>query len=65
MSETANTWQHKYITTNGVKLHYVTQGTVPLMLMFTRVSGILVFLAALNTRICPRFPSCGVRFARL
>ncbi|MBD2439235.1 alpha/beta fold hydrolase [Nostoc sp. FACHB-110] len=27
------TWQHKYITTNGVKLHYVTQGTGPLMLM--------------------------------
>jgi epoxide hydrolase 4 len=33
MSETGNTWQHKYITTNGVKLHYVTQGTGPLMLM--------------------------------
>ncbi len=28
-----NSWEHKYITTNGVKLHYVTQGTGPLMLM--------------------------------
>lgn len=27
------TWQHDYITTNGVKLHYVTQGSGPLMLM--------------------------------
>ncbi len=26
-------WQHAYITTNGVKLHYVTQGEGPLMLM--------------------------------
>ena len=26
-------WQHEYITTNGVKLHYVTQGEGPLMLM--------------------------------
>ncbi|MBE9004590.1 alpha/beta hydrolase [Fortiea sp. LEGE XX443] len=33
MSEIKNSWQHKYITTNGVKLHYVTQGTGPLMLM--------------------------------
>ncbi|MEI1378458.1 alpha/beta hydrolase [Nostoc sp. UHCC 0926] len=27
------TWKHDYITTNGVKLHYVTQGEGPLMLM--------------------------------
>jgi pimeloyl-ACP methyl ester carboxylesterase len=27
------TWQHKYIVSNGVKLHYVTQGEGPLMLM--------------------------------
>ncbi|MEH2012972.1 alpha/beta fold hydrolase [Nostoc sp.] len=27
------TWKHEYITTNGVKLHYVTQGEGPLMLM--------------------------------
>ncbi|AFY41319.1 alpha/beta fold hydrolase [Nostoc sp. PCC 7107] len=33
MSEIKNSWEHKYITTNGVKLHYVTQGTGPLMLM--------------------------------
>ena len=26
-------WQHEYITTNGIKLHYVTQGEGPLMLM--------------------------------
>lgn len=26
-------WTHDYITTNGVKLHYVTQGEGPLMLM--------------------------------
>ena len=26
-------WQHSYITTNGVKLHYVTQGEGPLMIM--------------------------------
>jgi len=28
-----DSWQHEYITTNGVKLHYVTQGSGPLMLM--------------------------------
>ncbi|MBU7585120.1 MAG: alpha/beta hydrolase [Nostoc sp. TH1S01] len=33
MSDLKNTWEHKYVTTNGVKLHYVTQGTGPLMLM--------------------------------
>ncbi|MBD2502940.1 alpha/beta fold hydrolase [Anabaena azotica] len=33
MTVTQETWQHEYITTNGVKLHYVTQGTGPLMLM--------------------------------
>jgi len=27
------TWQHEYITTNGIRLHYVTQGQGPLMLM--------------------------------
>ncbi|MCJ8280142.1 MAG: alpha/beta hydrolase, partial [Rivularia sp. ALOHA_DT_140] len=27
------TWTHDCITTNGVKLHYVTQGSGPLMLM--------------------------------
>ncbi len=27
------TWQHEYITTNGIRLHYVTQGEGPLMLM--------------------------------
>lgn len=27
------TWQFNYITTNGIKLHYVTQGEGPLMLM--------------------------------
>ncbi|MGQ4647002.1 alpha/beta fold hydrolase [Lyngbya aestuarii] len=27
------TWQHEYIESNGVKLHYVTQGEGPLMLM--------------------------------
>lgn len=26
-------WKHEYITTNGIKLHYVTQGNGPLMLM--------------------------------
>jgi pimeloyl-ACP methyl ester carboxylesterase len=26
-------WQHSYINTNGVKLHYVTQGEGPLMIM--------------------------------
>jgi pimeloyl-ACP methyl ester carboxylesterase len=26
-------WTHEYITTNGVKLHYVTQGEGPLMLL--------------------------------
>lgn len=28
-----NSWQHDCITTNGVNLHYVTQGSGPLMLM--------------------------------
>ncbi len=27
------TWQHKYIISNGIRLHYVTQGQGPLMLM--------------------------------
>ncbi len=33
MSVLFGTWQHEYITTNGVKLHYVTQGEGDLMLM--------------------------------
>lgn len=33
MSVIQNSWQHEYITTNEVKLHYVTQGEGPLMLM--------------------------------
>ncbi|HIK03735.1 MAG TPA: alpha/beta hydrolase [Trichormus sp. M33_DOE_039] len=33
MSVVQNSWQHAYINTNGVKLHYVTQGTGRLMLM--------------------------------
>jgi pimeloyl-ACP methyl ester carboxylesterase len=33
MAVLEGTWQHEYITTNGVKLHYVTQGEGPLMLM--------------------------------
>ncbi len=30
---TENSWKHEYITTNNIKLHYVTQGNGPLMLM--------------------------------
>jgi len=33
MSVLEETWQHEYILTNGIKLHYVTQGQGPLMLM--------------------------------
>ncbi|MEJ1932058.1 alpha/beta hydrolase [Nostoc sp. NIES-2111] len=33
MTVTQDIWQHEYITTNGLKLHYITQGTGPLMLM--------------------------------
>ncbi|RCJ28484.1 epoxide hydrolase [Nostoc minutum NIES-26] len=33
MSVIANSWKHEYINTNGVKLHYVTQGAGPLMVM--------------------------------
>jgi len=33
ISALESTWQHEYITTNGVKLHYVTQGEGPLILM--------------------------------
>ncbi|WP_414753274.1 alpha/beta fold hydrolase [Anabaena sp. CCY 9910] len=33
MSVTQETWKHEYIITNGVRLHYVTQGTGTLMLM--------------------------------
>ncbi|MFB2967896.1 alpha/beta fold hydrolase [Aerosakkonema sp. BLCC-F183] len=33
MSVIENSWQHNYITTNGIKLHCVTQGEGSLMLM--------------------------------
>jgi epoxide hydrolase 4 len=33
MSILEASWQHEFITTNGIKLHYVTQGEGPLMLM--------------------------------
>ena len=33
MSLIESSWKHEYIITNGVKLHYVTQGEGPLMLM--------------------------------
>jgi pimeloyl-ACP methyl ester carboxylesterase len=33
MSVLEANWKHDYITTNGIKLHYVTQGEGPLMLM--------------------------------
>ncbi|MEA5504280.1 alpha/beta hydrolase [Halotia wernerae UHCC 0503] len=33
MSEIESSWNHEYINTNGIKLHYVTQGTGSLMLM--------------------------------
>ncbi len=33
MSVLSGAWKHEYLTTNGVKLHYVTQGEGPLMLM--------------------------------
>ncbi len=33
MSVIEGSWKHEYITTNGIKLHYVTQGEGPLMLM--------------------------------
>lgn len=33
MSVLEGSWKHEFITTNGVKLHYVTQGEGPLMLM--------------------------------
>lgn len=33
MSLIETSWKHEYLTTNGVKLHYVTQGEGPLMLM--------------------------------
>ncbi|MFN6565946.1 alpha/beta hydrolase [Dendronalium sp. ChiSLP03b] len=33
MSVIPNSWKHEYINTNGVKLHYVTQGAGPLMVM--------------------------------
>jgi pimeloyl-ACP methyl ester carboxylesterase len=30
--QTTPTWQHQFIDTNGIRLHYVTQGTGPLLL---------------------------------
>jgi pimeloyl-ACP methyl ester carboxylesterase len=33
MSVLEGAWRHEYINTNGIKLHYVTQGEGPLMLM--------------------------------
>ncbi|MBW4575926.1 MAG: alpha/beta hydrolase [Aphanothece sp. CMT-3BRIN-NPC111] len=33
MSVLADSWKHEYIISNGIKLHYVTQGEGPLMLM--------------------------------
>ncbi|KJH72843.1 alpha/beta fold hydrolase [Aliterella atlantica] len=33
MSVLTGSWQHEYIDTNGIKLHYVTQGSGELMLM--------------------------------
>ncbi|MGL5924318.1 alpha/beta fold hydrolase, partial [Chroococcidiopsis sp.] len=33
MSVLEGTWQHEYIISNGLRLHYVTQGEGPLMLM--------------------------------
>lgn len=33
MTVLEGTWTHKYIVSNGIKLHYVTQGDGPLMLM--------------------------------
>jgi pimeloyl-ACP methyl ester carboxylesterase len=33
MAVLEETWQHEYINSNGIRLHYVTQGQGPLMLM--------------------------------
>ncbi|HEY9668998.1 MAG TPA: alpha/beta hydrolase [Coleofasciculaceae cyanobacterium] len=33
MTVLEGTWQHEYIVSNGIRLHYVTQGDGPLMLM--------------------------------
>jgi pimeloyl-ACP methyl ester carboxylesterase len=33
MSVRENLWKHEYINTNGIRLHFVTQGEGPLMLM--------------------------------
>ncbi|MDP8963942.1 MAG: alpha/beta hydrolase [Cyanobacteriota bacterium] len=33
MAVLEETWRHEYIVSNGIKLHYVTQGEGPLMLM--------------------------------
>ncbi len=33
MSLTTETWQHREITTNGIRMHYVTQGNGPLVVL--------------------------------
>jgi epoxide hydrolase 4 len=33
LSTTTETWQHREITTNGIRMHYVTQGTGPLVVL--------------------------------
>ncbi|MDF5729890.1 MAG: alpha/beta hydrolase, partial [Rhizonema sp. PD38] len=33
MSVLEGTWKHEYVTTNGIRLHYVTQGEGPLMIL--------------------------------
>ncbi len=33
MSTTTETWQHREITTNGIRMHYVTQGSGPLVVL--------------------------------
>src|SRR5438046_9865497 len=30
---TTETWQHRYIITNGIRMHYVTQGEGPLIVL--------------------------------
>jgi hypothetical protein len=30
---TTETWQHQYIVTNGIRMHYVTQGAGPLVVL--------------------------------
>jgi pimeloyl-ACP methyl ester carboxylesterase len=33
MDMTVKTWSHRYITTNGIRMHYVTQGNGPLIIL--------------------------------